>query len=83
MPVPGWQTVLMSVLLAASCLGGSGQDFDVKTNLSHLLFLKSSAAGEPFNLELVVRWAGLGLGLPNTLSIAACRGLRMHINDGL
>ena len=57
-PVPGWQTVLMSVLLAASCLGGSGQDFGgVKTNLSHLLFLKSSPAGEPLNLELVVRCA--------------------------
>ncbi len=57
MPVSGWQTVLISASLAASCLGVSGQGIDVQLQRSHLLFLKSSPAGEPFNLELVVRRA--------------------------
>ena len=56
MPVPGWRTVLISALLAASCLGASGQEFE-QSNLGRLVFLKSSAAGEAFNLELVVRCA--------------------------
>ena len=56
MAVPSWRTVLISALLAASCLGVPGQP-EESYNLSHLLFLKSSPAGEPLNLELVVRCA--------------------------